>query len=178
LPRISDPLDVIQELSCDTHFQEKSYFGKNIFSRIAEVAADPHFREFTCHLDNDPDLIPAKLAETGLLLYANTYNFTMLHAVTSNHALRLVLPYIQDKERAFNAYWNALLAAYITIHCPAIKEYTPPEKDIPEWDKIFAQAVQSDDAHVIKFVYTCFEESKVYHYPACRLLVAKKAGVY
>jgi hypothetical protein len=111
------------------------------------------------------------------MLYANTYDFTMLHAVTSNHALRLVLTYIQDKEQAFLSYWNALLAAYVTLHCPIIKELRISENDLPDWEEIFSRAIQSSDEHVIKFVYTCFEESQIYDNPAYQSLAAEKVGL-
>jgi hypothetical protein len=177
VPDISAPLEVIHKLSQDSHFQKKHYFGNNIFSRIAEVDADPHFRNFACRLAIKPKAFQATLAKTVLMLYANTYDFTMLHAVTSNHALRLVLPYIQDKEQVFLFYWNALLAAYITIHCPIIKELRIAENDLPAWEKIFPRAVQSSDEHVVKFVYTCFEESQIYDNPAYQSLAAEKVGL-
>lgn len=37
-------------------------------------------------------------------------------------------------------------------------------------EAIFSKAIQSDDAHVLKFVYTCCEEHRVYGIPYYRSL--------
>ena len=127
-----------------------------------------------CRLDVAPEMLHTTLANCVLMLYANTYDFTMLHAVTSNHAFRLVFPYVRDKTQVASQYWNALLAAYISIGCPQIKQTPLITHELPTWDELFRKAIQVSDVHVIKFVYTCFRESQVYAEDSYRALAAKK----
>ena len=98
----------------------------------------------------------------------------MLHAVTSNHAFRLVFPYVRDTTQVASQYWNALLAAYISIGCSQIKQTPLITHELPTWDELFRKAIQVSDVHVIKFVYTCFRESQVYAEDSYRALAAKK----
>ena len=82
--------------------------------------------------------------------------------VTATHALRILLPYLNPtlKSLALGYFWQALLAAAITFKTPALD--SPPLTDLNmAWDDIFILACQSTDDHVLKLVYTCYEESKV-----------------
>jgi hypothetical protein len=51
---------------------------------------------------------------------------------------------------------------------------------VPPWEKIFADAVHSNDDHVIKMTYTCHCEkirygNPLYHQAAARLVAVGKA---
>ena len=144
-------------------FENSVIKGENIIQRMVTVSKDPEFPKLVANLDRNR-LELSGLAEAVVTLYmSSSGNFTALHAVTSTHALRVLLPYLNQtsKSLALAYYWQALLAAAITFKTPALD--VPLDNELKmSWDEIFILACQSTDEHVLKLVYTCFEESKVY----------------
>lgn len=97
-----------------------------------------------------------RMARAVLGLYVSTRDFTALHAVTSTHALRILLPYFPDRDLALRYHAQALLAAYVRMGAPEIDPRSA--EDAPPWDAIATKAVASEDDHDAKFVYACREE--------------------
>jgi hypothetical protein len=48
---------------------------------------------------------------------------------------------------------------------------------LPDWNKILPAAVESDDEHTIKLVFTCLDEARAGHGRLYRLLAARKVGM-
>ena len=96
------------------------------------------------------------VARASLELYAATRSFVALHAVTSTHALRILLPYFPDRALAVRYQAQALIAAYIRMGAPAIEAQSAA--DAPAWEPTVAKAVASADDHDAKFVYACRDE--------------------
>ncbi len=62
----------------------------------------------------DPDRTLAQLATLAARLYAASDNFTVLHLVTSAHAMRVLLPWLDegDVTEALGHYWLAYAAGH------------------------------------------------------------------
>ncbi|WDE08849.1 questin oxidase family protein [Thalassomonas viridans] len=87
-------------------------------------------------------------------------NFTLLHTVTGCHAFSVILPYLSDVDSALKAFWQSVLVAYLSTGL-AFENRQPAyaNHDI-DFEAVIAKALQSDDSHVIKLVYSCFCEYK------------------
>jgi Questin oxidase-like len=90
-------------------------------------------------------------------LYARSGDFTALHLVTSAHALRTLLPCVDDPALAVGFYWRAFAAAW---GAQGAQAEVPTEAR--DWPSLVAAAVASDDEHVIKLVDSCREEERAY----------------
>jgi hypothetical protein len=161
------------------------FAADSIMGKMRAAAADPRFKAaFSC-----PPIRQALLedvARASITLYwraINTledrnFNFlTILHMVTAGHAARVVFgrfPQLASID-AIGDLWLASSAAYAAAGAPPLTEYPLPS-EIPPWDRIFADAVDNNDDHVIKMTYTCHAECARYgsrlHHAAAAMLVA------
>lgn len=88
--------------------------------------------------------------------------------VTSLHALGVISmswpldPAVQD------AYWYAFCLARLTVSSGAPVISGEVQGASSGWIEIKATAIDSDDDHVLKPVYTCHEEYLLYGKPAYR----------
>jgi hypothetical protein len=100
-----------------------------------------------------------ELAPLVLSLFALTQDFTALHAVTSMHAFRILIEHApqQDTSASRKSLFVALAAAYVSIRAPLVTPLEIPTQD-DSWDALTAKAIQSDDDHIPKIVFTCREE--------------------
>ena len=119
-----------------------------------------------------------RLSALAADLYASTGNFTVLHLVTSGHAMRLLLPTLADPLPALRHYWVAyaagVLASGIDSAAPAAAATAAPA---PGWPRIIERAIASNDEHTIKMVWSCHEEMAAsgnpgYHLAAARAVAA------
>jgi hypothetical protein len=97
------------------------------------------------------------LARLAADLYARSGNFTALHLVTSAHALRVLLPFVDDPALAVGHYWRAFAAGF---GASAVLAGEPVESR--DWPALVAAAVASDDDHLVKLVDSCREEERAY----------------
>ena len=81
----------------------------------------------------------------------------MLHLVTSAHALRVLLPFVDAATDAVADYAVAYVAARIATDA----EPGAAAEPLP-WDTIVAAALASADEHVVKLVDSCREEERAY----------------
>lgn len=133
--------------------------GGLIFEQMRAVARQDAFARHAQALVIDDATLPA-LADLAAQRYAATRHFTVLHLVTSAHALRLLLPWLSQQEAAVRAYARAYaagaIASGIALDAPALP--MPPL----EWPQIAEAACRSNDDHVIKLVHSCREEAAAY----------------
>lgn len=130
--------------------------GRLIAERVAVVAALPGFAATAAQLKVDDDTLE-RLARGAAELYARSGNFTVLHLLTSSHALRMLLPYLGEPGAALCAYWPAFAAAWVASGAP-------DRGGVPlrPWARITAAAVSSDDDHAAKLVDSCREQQRAY----------------
>lgn len=151
----SDPAAVLRRLP----LPPLPVAGRLIAERVAVVAAWPGFGDAAAQLRVD-DKTLERLARGAAELYAASGNFTVLHLLTSAHALRVVLPVLDDPQArlaAVAAYWRAFAAAWA-----ASSARSQGAAPLQPWARIVATAVAADDDHSAKLVDSCREQQKAY----------------
>lgn len=150
----------------------------SIARRISQAAEHGIVHRVAARLQVGERTLP-QLARLAAYAYAGSGNFTVLHLLTSAHAMRVLLPYLDDADaerQALRHYWHA----YATTVVAAAIEHQP-EPVLQSWETLVETAVASDDEHVIKLVHSCREESKVYggvawQFAASRVLASPSAA--
>jgi len=134
-----------------------------IAESMALAAEQPAFALTVAGLYIDPDHSLAALAELAARLYAASGDFTVLHLVTSAHALRKLLAWLEADEQttALGHYWLAYAAGHAASGVAADTQRRAPLVLRP-WPDIVARAVASDDDHFIKLVDSCREQERAY----------------
>ena len=127
-----------------------------IFQRMQAAALTPQFRATVQQLRLQGDTLP-RLAALAAQAFAASGNFTALHLVTSAHALRLLMPYLDDPLPPLCAYWRAYAAAVCVAGLQAGTAPAPRP-----WAELKAAALASDDDHCIKLVDSCLAEHAAY----------------
>ena len=128
-----------------------------IAERMALAAKQPAFARAADALRIDgidaQHTLP-RLAQLAAERYAIGGDFAVLHLVTSTHAMRVLLPWLDDDDHAaaLAHYWRAYAAAWAT----ASRRRLPPAP-LRAWPEIVAIACASDDDHLIKLVDSCRE---------------------
>ncbi|CAF4053703.1 unnamed protein product [Rotaria sordida] len=142
------------------------------------------------------------LSVACLLAYDGTIsepdNFFLLHGVTSSWALREVLRYLKDEinptllRSILYAHVLTILAVYIIEDMPDItlRNGQMPlfnihsddnnNSDLPNWSDIIKLAIDSDDDHLPKLVFSCYDDEEHYGVPIpniYRLTSARKVGL-
>ena len=124
--------------------------------RMQAAATQPKFAAATAKLRIDDQTLPT-LAPHAATLYAASGNFTVLHLVTSAHAMRVLLPFVDEPLAAVHDYWLAYAAG-----CVAASAQLGDAAPLLPWARIVKRAIESDDEHVIKLVDSCREEERAY----------------
>ena len=97
------------------------------------------------------------LARHAALLYAASGDFTVLHLVTSAHAVRELLPFVDEPLPALRHYWQAYAAGWAASGAQRGTAAAP----MP-WAELVDAALASEDEHLIKLVHSCREHERVY----------------
>ena len=129
-----------------------------IGQRMKAAAAAPHFQATVARLRVTDSLLP-QLAALAAKAHAASGNFTALHLVTSAHAMRVLLPCVDDPLPALRGYWRAFAAA---VCASGMTVGTAPAPKPKPWPELVAAALASDDEHVIKLVDSCREEDRAH----------------
>lgn len=134
-----------------------------IAERMVAVAAQPGFAEHVARLHIDADDTLQRLATLAASLYTDSRDFTVLHLVTSAHALRVLLPWVEPDEaaQAVAHYWHNFAAGHAARGLTAAFADSTRSVSLP-WTKIVDLAIGSDDDHVIKLVDSCREQARAY----------------
>lgn len=130
--------------------------GGLIVDRVLQVAATPGFMAAASRLRVGEHTLE-QLARGSAELYAASGNFTVLHLLTSTHALRVLLPVMDQPLPTVVAYGRAFAAAWAASG--ARDRGAPP---LRPWQHIVAFALASDDEHVVKLVDSCREQQRAY----------------
>ena len=127
-----------------------------IAQRMEVAAATPHFQATVTRLHVHDGTLP-QLAALAAQAFAASGNFTALHLVTSAHAVRLLLPCVDEPLPALAGYWRAFAAAVCASGMTVGTAPTPRP-----WSELVAAALASEDDHVIKLVDSCREEQRAH----------------
>ena len=124
-----------------------------IFEAMADAAAAPGFEAAVRRVPLDAGTLE-RLARDAASLYAASGDFAVLHLVTSAHAMRSVLRFVDDPLHGVAGYRRAWVAAR---RASGAKAGRPA--DLLPWDEIVGFALTSDDDHLVKLVDSCREET-------------------
>lgn len=167
-----DVKEIIQSLQAE-NFSHLDLSDGVIAEKMQKANVDKVFQNIAGSLQ-DCQLKPNDIASLAIILYANTEDFTMLHGVTATHALRLLMPFFAAPQETLILFRLSLLVAYVSIGTPCINfEIKAPESQVA-WQSIIKQAVQSYDDHIIKFIYSCHQESMMYSNSLYKYCAIKK----
>lgn len=127
-----------------------------IFEQMQRAAAAPGF-EAAVHAVPLDDGTLQRLSRHAALLYAGSGDFTVLHLLTSCHALRVLLPFVDQPLQLVGAFIVAQVAA--ARACAAV---AGAMADTLPWQALVAAALATDDEHLVKLVDCCREEERAY----------------
>lgn len=131
-----------------------------ITDQVAAVAAQPGFAEIIGRLSVGPDTV-GQIAAAALQAFAATQDFIALHMLTGTHAMRVVTQAADDMTDALiGGFWPVFAGAYVVIGAPT--EVVAADADAPDWRALHAAGREHDDEHVIKIIYSCWQESLAY----------------
>ena len=135
-----------------------------IAERMALVAEQPAFMRAAAGLQIDRDTTLAQLATLAARLYAASDNFTVLHLVTSAHAMRVLLPWIEPEEQAvaLGHYWLAYAAGHAASGLSDNGRSALPRAPLEPWPALIERALASDNDHLIKLIDSCREQQRIY----------------
>ena len=135
-----------------------------IAERMALVAEQPAFMPAAASLQIDREATLARLAELAARLYAASDNFTALHLVTSAHAMRVLLPWLEPEEQstALGHYWLAYAAGHGASGLNDSGRSTLPRAPLQAWPALIECALASDDDHLIKLIDSCRQQERAY----------------
>jgi hypothetical protein len=149
--------------------------GALIAERMHAIARNPAF-DIACGRPRIADEFTARVAATTVRALATTRNFTLLHAMTATHALRIIEPYADDRDGLLQSFWRAYVAAWVSAGALPLRDasdFFAELANTPAWDELLPLACASDDEHVIKVTYTAWSEDAVYDNPLYRVAVAR-----
>jgi hypothetical protein len=180
MPPAEDPIALLAALRRDEELAFEPNPDALIDREFAEAASHPRFEAIVHSLTVD-DLTFDKLRRAAALLYLATDDFSALHGVTGLHAARILSDFADDHRAFTTRLWRALLALYLALDRPALPDAVAVKKlsdaELPDWNKILSTAVDSDDEHTIKLVFTCLDETRAGHGRLYRYLAARKVGL-
>jgi hypothetical protein len=147
---VADPMVVLQNLR--TRPSDRDLIFESMRDAAQECTFDPLIKPLKVD-----DATLSRLSRVAAMLYTSSGNFTVLHLVTSSHALRVLLPFLDDPLPSLHAYWRAYAAGYVAS---GLRPNTVA--NLQPWDEIIDVAIASDDEHVVKLVDSCREEERAY----------------
>lgn len=159
--RQRDPLPLLRRLSAQPSQQPL------IVQRMQDAASGPALRAAVAALAIDDHTLP-RLARLSAQAYAGSGNFTALHLVTGCHAMRLLLPMLDQPLQALRWFWQAWATALVSASLEAL-----PAVPLQPWPGLVGRALASDNEHLIKLVDACRGEDEAYGDDAWRLAASR-----
>jgi len=135
-----------------------------IAQRMAFAGAQPGFGRAAAALRVDPQHTLPRLAALAAERYAANGDFTVLHLVTSAHAMRVLLPWLDDDDARLQAlrHYSVAFFAGVAASPAARHDKAAMAPAALRWPALLAAAIASNDDHVIKLVDSCREHEKAY----------------
>lgn len=138
-----------------------SDFSVSAFSISERMDAVIHDERFIAINQFPQQATLSQLSQQFAELYLNTRDFTVLHAVTSCHAMQLILPYCKKPQQALAFYWSAALCAVLSVEKLTFRTETA-DNDTPLEQLDLETIRQSSDTHVIKLAWSSIAQYQQY----------------
>ncbi len=167
--------ETLNKLTCDESLKKVVLTGSNIIERIGQIFSNKAFLDILEPLKLD-EIDPMKTV-SGVMLktFEKIHHFTLLHGITSCHAMRIILPFLSDQKKAVTEYSYSLFAAYLTV---LLMKKEANNKPLPqnntEEGVLKTKAISSMNEHTIKLTYTCFKEYEIYKRPEYLQLISRE----
>lgn len=175
-----DPLDVLAHMYGPPDFRHIVTECDLLWHNMRAVAAKPDFAPVHDMLIIGPDTMD-RFARLSLALFAATQDFSLLHALTGTHWLRMMAPRSPDPTVPMRRFWQAIASLIPKIGFPDIPSVAQVEEwrrqKAPDWPEIFAEAVRHDDEHDLSLTFSASEEFKLYRDPLYNYVAAKRLGL-
>jgi hypothetical protein len=179
-PKTDDPGEVLAAVDAIEGVHDYEPESDLLWHNIRAVGELPGFRPVVDWLAFG-DGAPRRMAATSLALFVGTMDFAALHAVTGLHWVRLVSPYLEDKEPLYRAFWQVIAALVPKIGFPSVPSPAELERmrrlEAPPWSAIKAAAIRSDDEHDISLTFSCWQEEEVWNDPLYRVVAARRLAL-
>lgn len=167
-PISNNPKQILNKINTSNQLSGIPISGINITEILKKVVSIPAFDPVIDWLEIKNNML-TEIAALLINLYAATKDFIALHMVTATHAMRIITPYLKDRKEALSYYWQSICAAYVAIGSPSVSAHSPIIDKFSyekiSWPLIFTKATTATDEHVIKLVYTCYQEHSIYQNP-------------
>lgn len=174
---IEEPKSRIGDYSTILNAALKVYEGINvdgslISDRMNSVVINQNFQQVNWVPESN-DL--TELSKLVADLYILSRDFTVLHAVTSCHAMRYLIPFIKQPTQALNHYWAAIVSAVLSV-----ENLTRNESQIfgikQPFELNYNVVLNSQDSHVIKLAWACLDEFQFYGHESHLLILNAMLG--
>lgn len=160
--------DSVDEICRGLAFYASIYHETN-FSEKTVAPQDLPAALFSYHQNDDEEFYmsgtieekEAALAETLSQMYLSTGNFIVLHTITGFHALMVLKHHYSDFDDVLNRYTVCVQRAIRKLPKQIYIKIALTDA-LHDWNKLHEHAIESIDAHTIKFVYTCHELDKLF----------------
>lgn len=158
----AEPVELLNALTSSKSLSGVKPQG-NIVERISQFYAQEDFCRLLRRIDLDRDHPLDSIAEAVAHAFDKYHHFTLLHGVTSCHAMRIVLPYCRVHPDAIGQYWWSVCAAYLSVVnvFDGGRQPLPSNRDA-DWVRVQRDAIATGNEHTIKLAYTCLKESRHY----------------
>ncbi|MEO6105462.1 MAG: questin oxidase family protein [Cyclobacteriaceae bacterium] len=149
--------------------------ANNIVGRIDQVFNSHEFINRLGPLNFGNDDPMKSISKEIMNAFEKIHDFTLLHGVTSCHAIRILLPFIPDQKQAVTEFFYSLCAAYVSVlkMRTEINNLPLPEYNNDE-ESLKTKAIKSMNEHTIKLTYTCFKEYEMYKRPEYLQLITRE----
>ncbi|WP_448952510.1 questin oxidase family protein [Labrys neptuniae] len=175
-----DPLDVLAYMYGPDEFRHIVTEQDLLWHNMRAVAAKPDFAPVHDMLAIGPDTMD-KFARLSLALFAATQDFSLLHALTGTHWLRMMASRSPDPAVPMRRFWQTIASLIPKIGFPDIPTTEQVQEwrrlKAPDWPEIFAEAVQHDDEHDLSLTFSASEEFKLYGDQLYNYVAAKRLGM-
>lgn len=164
-----EPIEILQEVA--PIGKNHSFSPGIIVDKMREIVALESFQQQAIQPKN---LSFETLAKIAIDAFSASNSFTLLHGVTSLHALRVILPKIENQEAVLPYFWQAFVVAYLSTGSVNIDHPKTDGVTVEEsWEEILKKATQSTEEHTIKMVYTCWSEYNHYQLEEYKIVASQ-----
>jgi hypothetical protein len=171
------PIDLLNTLANTASLRAIRPQSRSIADRIREFYSHDDFRRQLRPIRFDADRPLQEISLAIAEAFVENHHFTMLHGVTGCHALRMILPYCENRQTVISEYWYAVCATYLSVVNLPIDMHRPLPQNDAGWSRIQAQAIASGIEHTIKLTYTCAKEAEEYDRDIYRRLALREIDV-
>lgn len=151
------PKDILKAFSENGSFHSEKYQGSSVVAKMKAAAKDDMFWK-VFKIPSRLEL--SEMADCAIKVFVSKPTFIGLHLVTACHAARILTNELGSIDGLLENLWTPFCIAYVTIGAPVTFERF--DYECTSWDTLFTKAINSNNDHWCKFVYTCSEEQKAY----------------